>query len=346
VNLNRKITEIMTAFAKVTKDHDLQTRTLTPCAERLYHFLLRSVPAGSPQEFLLEEFSNFAEYSTRHIRRSLDALLNADLVEVVRAYSGQAFKLIAYHPGQKPPDLPDLPDLDEGAIAPVENEEEERREKKIVDRKIPTPDEKAENGIEMSQKHPSNPHSFVRSDHRDYLKTANTLKNTIAPRENINRESAHLLDQVAEVIAPEPTNPQLQKKVLESAASVVTDAIELVRYRKRFGDSKIHNLPGLLIQAIRNHWHLRDAERARLQESDAPLRLTQIQPSDVAPQGFKEWFDLAQWTRLVKASRRRDDGVEVLNSSDQWEPWEGLAVAFPLPKLKELARMQGHPSCD
>jgi hypothetical protein len=38
--------------------------------------------------------------------------------------------------------------------------------------------------------------------------------------------------------------------------------------------------------------------------------------------------------------------IEVLNSFDKWEAWEGLAVAFPLPKLKELARVMGFPIYD
>jgi hypothetical protein len=338
----------MTAFAKVTEQHDLETRRLTPCAERLYHWLLRAVPSGITQEVFLEDFAEFAGYSLRHIRRALDALLNSDLVEVTRAYSGRVFKLVAYHPGQKPTESDIEPDemictAPNHPTAPPDTPIGAIQEKKNRDENVTIRDEKVQNGIEMSQKQPSNPHSMMRSD-QIYPKTADTQIN-FAPKENIDKESAHLLGRVAEAIAPEQINPQLRERVLRTAKSTVEDAIELIQYRKLFGDSKIKNLPGLFVQAIRERWHLRDNERARLIEANTPLRpIEDVAP--VAPQGFKDWFDLAQIARVVQASRQGQYGVEVLNSSNQWEPWEGLAVAFPLPQLKDLVRMQGYPIYD
>jgi hypothetical protein len=329
------------SFAKVTEDHDLETRHLTPCAERFYHWLLRAVPAGNAQEVWLEEFSAFADYSLRHVRRAIEVLLNADLVEVVRQYSGKAFKLIAFHPGQKPT-------APEETIAPSEIREG-GAEQISLDEKIPTLTEKVQNGIEMSQKHPSTLHSSVSND-QSFIKTTD-IPGINAPQEKLTREVVQLNELAAQIIATEPMNPRLRERIQAAEPRTVANAIELVQYRKQFGSSKIENMPGLLIEAIRSKWHLREVERQRLQQflagsAEVSAIAFSLSTPTSLPQGFKDWFSLAQTAKVVKASRAVGSGIEVLNSSDQWEPWEGLAAAFPIPKIKDLVRVLGFPIYD
>ena len=94
----------MTAFAKASEAHDLTWMQLTPCAGALHRWLLRNVPAGYKQEIELEDFRSLTgegrrrPYCMRHIKNALNQLVDANLVEVVRQYSGCVFKVIARHP--------------------------------------------------------------------------------------------------------------------------------------------------------------------------------------------------------------------------------------------------------
>src|SRR5690349_10362369 len=91
-------------FARVTHTHDLLALQLTPCASRLYRWLLRRKPAGRPQEFEASEFSEWTgisrkrPYSIRHIQRAVLELIDLGLIEIRKQYTSQIFKLVAYHP--------------------------------------------------------------------------------------------------------------------------------------------------------------------------------------------------------------------------------------------------------
>jgi hypothetical protein len=309
------------SFAPITEEFDSQfARILPPAAKTLWTWLRRMAPAGREIEFSLKDFATRFNYSLKWGRNALNALMEVGLVEEVRRYHGYGFKVLVYQVGD------------------VGKKTSSDRNETSSDRN------------ETSQKPPSNPHSPVRIDHKDLLKPASTEEiKEIAPVEKINKETAQLIDQAAQVIAPEPMNPQILQRLQTTNARIVQQAIELVQYRKQYGQSKIESLPGLLMRAIENKWHLREAERQRLHLTDAAVTTgaggnkPSLSPAPL-PQGFKEWFTLAQTAQLVKASRAVREGIEVLNSFDEWELWEGLAVAFPLPKLRELAQVTGTPS--
>jgi hypothetical protein len=309
------------SFAPITEEFDTQfARNLFPAARTLWTWLRRMAPAGREIEFSLKDFASLFDYSLKWGRRALDALIDVGLVQIVRQYYGYGFKVLVFQVGE------------------VGNKTSNFRNKTSPNRN------------ETSKIHPSNPHSSVSIDPKN-LKEPTSIEVTqeIAPQEEFNNEAARLIDQAAETIAPEPMNPQIVKRIQAAEAQIVKNAIELVQYRKQFGGSKIESLPGLLMQAIANKWYLRDAERQRLnqQPNEIPVEVDRPQASPAPlPQGFKEWFNLAQAVRVVKASRAVRgvvDGIEVLNSHDEWEPWEGLAVAFTLPKLRELAQVMGVP---
>jgi hypothetical protein len=309
------------SFAPITEEFDSQfARSLPPAAKTLWTWLRRMAPIGREIEFSLKDFTSLFEYSLKWGRKALDSLIDAGLVQIVRQYYGYGFKVLVFQVGEVGNKTSNL----KNETSPKKNE--------------------------TSKIQPSNPHSLVSIDPENSLKPTSTEElQEIAPQEEFNSETARLIDQAAEAIAPEPMNPQIVNRIRATEARIVASAIELVQYRKQFGNSKIESLPGLLMRAIANKWHLRDTERQRLhQQPDGNVgEGSKAQPSPVPlPQGFKEWFTLAQSVRVAKASRAVVDGIEVLNSSDEWEPWEGLAVAFPLPKLQEFAQVMGVPVPD
>jgi hypothetical protein len=310
------------SFAPITEEFDSQfARILPPAAKTLWTWLRRMAPAGREIEFSLKDFATLFNYSLKWGRNALNTLMEVGLVEEVRRYHGYGFKVLVYQVG----DIGKKTSSDRNETSSDRNE--------------------------TSQKPPSNPHSPVRIDHKDLSKPTSTEGvEEKAPIEEINNKMAQLLDQAAGAIAPEPMNPQIVQRLQTTEIRIAENAIELVQYRKQYGNSKIESLPGLLMRAIENKWHLRDAERQRLRQADAGITAPSggnkppLSPAPL-PQGFKEWFTLAKTTKLVKASRAVGEGIEVLNSSDEWELWEGLAVVFPLPKLCELAQVMGIPSC-
>lgn len=68
-------------FARFTEDHDDIALELTPCAGFLYRWLLRTAPAGVPQEIELEAFRQKTNYSLKWIQSALNELIESDLVE-------------------------------------------------------------------------------------------------------------------------------------------------------------------------------------------------------------------------------------------------------------------------
>jgi len=315
-------------FARVTHAHDALALQLTPCAGQLYRWLLRRKPAGRSQEFELNEFSEWTgrgrkrSYSIRHIQRSLLELVNSGLVEVVRKYSGQIFKLIASHPN-----------LDENVL--------------ILDQNVQV-------GIKMSKTEASNPCDSVLS-YRENLEIAdkpsthpvavneknrtnqgsedqekaldvgslkssvpnagltNLVQDTETDNFSANGEQHEILIQVESAIAPIPLNPQIAAVVLEAALTTVQDAIALVKERKQSGEVK--NPAGLLVDAIRGQW--KPAQR-----------------SASATAEFNDWYRKAYAAGLIEYFTSSDSKVTGLplgsigvlrRGSEVWEDWRAIA---------------------
>lgn len=314
-------------FARVTHAHDALALQLTPCAGQLYRWLLRRRPAGRPQEFELDEFSEWTgenrkrSYSIRHIQRSLFELINSGLIEVVRKYSGKIFKLIANHPQ--------------------------------LDKNVQKLDQNVQVGMEMSKIKASNPCSSIPS-YRERLKTtdkpstrpaAESNKNQnreVKDQENIPKveavkipdlnsgltnlvqnteiddfsasgEQREILNQVEVAIAPIPLNPQIAAVVLEATLTTVQDAIALVKERKQSGEVK--NPAGLLVDAVRGQW--KPAQR-----------------SSSATAEFNDWYHKAYAAGLIEYFTSSDSRVTGLppgsigvlrHGSEVWEDWRAIA---------------------
>ncbi|PZD70406.1 hypothetical protein C1752_13132 [Acaryochloris thomasi RCC1774] len=328
----------MTAFAMITDEHDLILMQLPPAARSLYQWLLRRRPAGQSQEFDLAEFQTFSSqsrkrpYCTRQIRNALDALIERGLVENIRKFSAQYWKLIAHHPDQ-----------------PSEKKTSQIKKKTSQNRK------------EISKKQASNPHSTVAfyieskettnippSLHPVLLDNKEGLANcpqhpnldlkniqdselrTASPTNSdsqdvplsseeikINRE---LQAEVEEVIAPMPLNLNIKRAVMSVSLAVVQDALAVVRQQKRAGKAK--RPAGLLVRAIQERWIPNPVDKS----------------VDLMPDGFSEWFDLAREKGIVTASLPMGGQMCVCTDPEQgdWQPWTELAFAFPLRILRDM----------
>lgn len=195
----------MNTFARVTQDHDLLSLTLSPCAALLYRWLLRANKAGRAIEVELEAFAEFTSlgrskpYSLKHIRRSLDELLNTGIVTLAKRYSGKIFKLIAHHP--------------EGTFSSQDGAK------------------KSQVRTEMSKIQPSNPDSVVPIT--ENLETTEQV--TVVENEQVKVDPA--LAAELETVGVQ-LNSQLSQLILQTALDRVKRAIEVLRERLASGRVK------------------------------------------------------------------------------------------------------------
>ncbi|MBD1865049.1 MULTISPECIES: hypothetical protein [Trichocoleus] len=117
-----------------------------------------------------------------------------------------------------------------------------------------------------------------------------------------------------------PLTLPLKAEVLAAPLEVVNDALAAaIEYRDRH---EVRNPIGLLRDAIGRCWK--------------PGASGHPKATKAAEPGFKEWFDLAHKLRLVTASQMIADEQYVLTNEDEWEPWDLLASAFPVARLRQM----------
>lgn len=94
----------MTAFARITDEHDLWTVYVSPCAGFLYRFLLRLRPAGQAIEFEFEDFNQHITrthrrpFSQKWIQAAIAQLEEIGLIQVLKKFNSHCLKLAAVHP--------------------------------------------------------------------------------------------------------------------------------------------------------------------------------------------------------------------------------------------------------
>jgi hypothetical protein len=341
----------MTAFARVTNDHDAISLTLTPCAGQLYRWLLRRLPAGKSQELYLEEFAEWSSgyrkrpYCIRHLQRALQELLTLGLVDVLKEYTKRIYKLVCHHPDPhreeiKPPDS--LPCSSEHL--------------NLWDKNVKDLDEKVTNETKMSTAAESNTDSAVPS-YRDLKRTANTPTSLhpvyktnkerlpsfpISPNVETQRNSEvsqsdfptspesqdaaifsaeKIMAQIEATISPQPMNQNIRKTVLGSPVEVVRDALAVVQQQKRLG--RVKRPAGMLVKAIQEKWTPNVLENS----------------GNILPDGFSEWFDLARQGGIVTASMLIDGVMCVCTNPEtgDWQPWTELAFAFTTRYLRSIS---------
>ena len=337
----------MTAFARITDEHDLILMQLPPAARSLYQWLLRRCPAGKTQEFDLNAFQDFSghsrkrPYCKRQIRNALNCLINQGLVESILQFNARFWKLIAHHPDA----------ADEKKTSQIEKETSQNGNKisKIdpskPDGSVPIYRENRE-----TTKTPNPLHPVLKSDKEgisispqdinmenvavDYdvvvesesgceeTRTDSSLdpkpQNVPLSSEEINIDS-QLQAEVEEVIFPQPINMNIKRVVMSASVEIIQNALSVVRQQKKAGRAK--RPAAMLVKAIQEGW-------------------TPNPTNAVAgmPDGFTEWFDLARAKGIVTASMPMDGQMCVCTDPEQgdWQPWTELAFAFPIRILQGM----------
>ncbi len=254
----------MTTFARITTHHDLVLAALTPCAQALYRFCLRSAPAGKVFDLDIQEFAAMARhrwrgirsYSDRQIRRALYEL-TAGIdgwrpLEIVRKYGARYLQIVAHHPDPIGDDWPKM----------------------------------SKSRPEMSKKTPSNPHSAVESIYdlhtvkpciQSVVEDKSSLIDTSPPSAesppgpDLGPEDRGLLDQVASELGCD-LNASVRANILAAGAERVGAALGALR-EARAGRG-LRNPLGFLLAALKGGW--------RPSES--------IAERPCYPQGFLTWY--------------------------------------------------------
>jgi hypothetical protein len=308
-------------FARITEQHDLLALKLTPCANFLYRILLRSMPAGKAQEFELKEFCAWADYSLKWAKAALKELCDLALVEVLRTFSRQGYKLIAYHPNQQ--------------------------------KTSPSNEETSTSGLETSQKAPSNPYPTYPSyrETREFKETTN--KTTTHPVTKSQQGGLTRLSIDLKIPEPE-TEPETEREIeptilqnLEASgfkinstlntivrsteAQTVLQAIEAAQqYISKLEQKKqpLRRQPeALLVSAIREEWQPQRQETA----------------TNIVPTEFNEWFNLAKTIGLASASSIQTDvtgmaaGILCVLTDRGWATFDEMLNLFGLPEMKEIS---------
>jgi hypothetical protein len=301
----------MATFARVTDEHDIITRLeLTPCAALLYRDLLRAAPAGRPQEFeLKKEFCAKWDYTLKWARQGLRQLIELDLVEVIRTFSGHGYRLITWHPGQKPSN--------------------NSQESSLSDH-------------ETSQKPPSNPYPICSSYRESRETTDNPTHRPVNPDE---REGT--TDSPKIPTPPEPEiepkilehlqtagfqlNSTLKAIVRSTQAQIVLQAIEAAQQyltKLQQKNQPLRRQPeALLVSAIREEWQPQCGESG----------------TNAMPPEFDEWFRLARSVDVAQASSIQADMTQhppgvlcILTPSGIWEPFDQMRVTYSLKRLQAM----------
>ncbi|MEB3309759.1 MAG: hypothetical protein VKJ02_05960, partial [Snowella sp.] len=94
----------MTAFARITDEHDALAFSISPCAGFLYRFLLRLRPAGQAIEFEIEDFNQYARqhrprpFCHKWVKIAIYQLEAIGLIQILKKFNARCLKLVALHP--------------------------------------------------------------------------------------------------------------------------------------------------------------------------------------------------------------------------------------------------------
>ena len=330
----------MTAFARITAEHDRILSELTPCSGQLYRWLLRATPAGKPQEVLLEEFQQQTGYSLKWIKASLGALIENELVEVVRRYSGRIFKLICFHPEKKTSD---------------DVRETSQKRQQTSTKQAQNADSSVRSYRENIKKQTEPTHPPVENEQGDvciHEQTPQAAEGRNQKTEERKPETEQKMSGQGKVpaaisveIAPEYAallneseqygvrlTPQIIALVTDATIANAADAIAALKENKEQG--KVKNPTGFLCQAIKNKWK---PNQGKMQEGSEQAKAIALE-TRTAPVGFNEWFDLARSIGLVSAATMQDGIQYVFTNLNEREEWETFARLFPLEELREMQK--------
>ena len=302
---------ISQSFARISADISELTLNLTPCARRLYDWLLQQKRSGVPQEVFLEEFAETTahrrrgSYSIAHIKRALKELLDSELVGLVLRYSAKIFKLVAH-------------------------------DSRTFSSRFET--EMSKSVTKKSKIEPSNPYPAVGLNREDQRK--NTDQNLAAVQ--IDREVGPIVQNFPELEAadyPElmeeveatlqqPLSTNFQQLILQFTISRVRDALDSFRESKK-QSSPIRNPEAWFRAALKRAYKPNRAGTGAKRQHDAAAKPSRRQP----PPGFAEWFELAKRAKVASASSYVK-GEFCIHTPTGWETWAEMQMVWPLERLQ------------
>jgi len=135
-------------------------------------------------------------------------------------------------------------------------------------------------------------------------------------------ERETIFQEISEVIAPAPLNPQSRAVVLAHSLERVTAALAVVKENKKKGQVK--NPAGMVVRAIQQGW--------------TPTPTT---PESATPPTFGDWFDLAQKAGKAVASTLIDGIFSILTPDDRWVAFSEMVATYSISELRELVAANG-----
>jgi hypothetical protein len=308
----------MTAFARVTRDHDILGYGYSPCARDLYRYLLRACPAGREFEFELEDFNEEVNlgrsrpFSLYWLKVSLKQLVEKGIVIIVKKFNACCYKLITLHPSQIN-DNKTQQDFNENcktepsntySLVPIHIEKIENNKqsvvvlKKINDVKNSTDAEllsltnleivyESDRSIASAEKIFKNDNSLASLELacESQAFEINALVEAIDSQEEEfsappKKNIANLLEKAED--SGVLLNPFVIGLIAKTEAEIVTNAIAALRESRRKGTVK--NPTGYLVKAIQQKWQPMEAK----------------DPSSGYPHGFWDWYQKVVALGLVE----------------------------------------------
>ncbi len=305
------------SFARISADISELTLNLTPCARRLYEWLLQQKRSGVPQEVWLEEFAettasrNRGAYCLAHIKRALKELLDSELVQQVFRYSAKIFKLVAHD------------------SRTFSSRSETGMSKSL---------------IKKSKTEPSNPYPAVVLNREDQRKITDQNQQPV----QINREAGlvvqksnelgatnypALLEEVSETLQ-QPLSPNLQQQILNLTICRVRDALDSYREAQR-QPKPIRKPEAWFAAALQRCYKPNGWVKPRREGSGEVAQAVSQSQGAASPAGFGEWFALAQRAEVAERGGFVD-GVFGVYTREGWESWAEVQQTWPLAKLQSV----------
>lgn len=346
-------------FAMLFVDITELLQGVTPCAGRLYAWLLLRAKSGKPQEVHLEDFAKTSHarkrglYSLAHIRRALDELLNIGLVEQVFQYSGKIFKLIAHDDRTFSPRLsPETSTVEietskKSASNPdccgiVNKENSEIKTNNPPNHPVstdkPGKDGGALNGdagkggaLEPSLKQPEKCGPVLRSDALGSTSLSSGVQEAEDVLESLPIAIQAEIFQTVEQTLERPLNPQIRKTLLQQTINGVRNALNAFQEAKQ--RQTIKNPLGWLTAAVRDRF-----------TPNATKPNHSNNPTKTPPEGFREWFELAQPLGIAIGSGFMG-GVFHVHTPKEAIAWDDIHETWPLTTLQQMQtqRFIPHP---
>jgi len=323
-------------FAAITLDLEQQLKGASPCAKALVRWLLLRCKPGCAIEFELQEFADYSAialrprpYSLRHIWRALvEELRDRHIIEVVKQYTWQTWKVRVKHPNLTNPsaseeksaqnhsEMSETPASNPDAAVPSYRSMQRTTDTDAVvvnlnaqansGSHLTTPmaplDEAEEPAVDLEEK----VIAASQTGGAESISEASSGADSISG-ENLTPE---LFAQVQQAIAPAIATPPLQKLIGLTQPAVLNSAIAAVLdYRKTH---RVTNPVGLLIAAIRQQWQPQQTDHS-----------TSIE--------FPAWFDWARSRGLAIASQQLDGVLHIYATDGRCYPYTEFATSHPMP---------------